>query len=50
VQIYARERSAILARPALVPNGGYVMPAARCYPGPRERTSPLSAGFWRVTS
>ena len=50
VQIYARERSAILARPALVPNGGYVMPAARCYPGPRERTSPLSAGFWRVIS
>jgi hypothetical protein len=50
VPIYAGERSAILARPALVPSGGYVMPAARCYPGPRERTSPLSGGFWRVNS
>ena len=49
VEIYARDRSAILARPSLVPAGGYIAPAARCYPGPRARTSPLSAGFWRVT-
>ena len=49
VEIYARDRSAILARPSLVPAGGYIVPAARCYPGPRARTSPLSAGFWRVT-
>jgi len=49
VEIYARDRSAILARPSLVPAGGYIVPAARCYPGPGARTSPLSAGFWRVT-
>ena len=48
VEIYARDRSTILARPSLVPAGGYIKAAARCYPGPRDRTSPLSGGFWRV--
>src|SRR5919198_838664 len=46
VEIYARDRSTILARPSVVPAGGYTEPAARCYPGPRDRTSPLSGGFW----
>ena len=49
LEIFARDRSTILARPSLVPAGGYVKPAARCYPGPWDRSSPLSGGFWRVT-
>jgi hypothetical protein len=51
IRIYSGDRSVILARPAMVPAGGFDMPAAQCYPGRgyQERSSPLSSGLWRMS-